>query len=163
MRSPVSCLRPRPPSVRNSGDAFSAVRPGGRDIGIKIVFEQMVRRHLVLLAAFLVKPHPPALALRVIVLDVHVQGGRDPGEAIYKESNQGAVAQPDDRRHVDTSTLSMSLRASSPSSTGVLPFLTIWLGPRTGAAGFWSTSWPTISQSNSRRMAARCCLTVGAL
>jgi hypothetical protein len=40
-------------------------------------------------------------ALRVVVLDVHVEGGRDAGEAIYKESDQRPVAQPDDRRHVD--------------------------------------------------------------
>jgi len=29
------------------------------------MFEQMVRWHFVLLAAFLVQPHPPALALRL--------------------------------------------------------------------------------------------------
>jgi hypothetical protein len=51
-------------------------------VGVEIVLEQMVRRHLVLLAAFFVQPRPPALALRVIVLDVHVQRGRDPGEAV---------------------------------------------------------------------------------
>jgi hypothetical protein len=62
----------------------------------------------------------------------------------------------------DTSMLSMSLFASSPSSTGVLPFLTTCFGPRTAAAGFCSTTWPTISQSNSMRNAAGCCLTVGA-
>jgi len=45
----------------------------------------VVRRHFMALAAFLVQPHPPALALRVIVLDIHVQGGRDPGKAIDSE------------------------------------------------------------------------------
>jgi hypothetical protein len=59
--------------------------------------------------------------------------------------------------------LSSSCRASSASSTDVLPFLTMWRGPRTGAAGFWSITWPMMSQSNNLRVAARCCLTVGAL
>ncbi len=33
------------------------------------MFQQMMRWHFVLLAAFLVQPHPPALALRIIVFD----------------------------------------------------------------------------------------------
>src|ERR1700730_11544103 len=70
MRSPVSCLRPRPPSVRNSGEAFSAARSCRRHIGVEIMLQQMMRRHLVLLAAFFMQSYPPALALRVIVLDV---------------------------------------------------------------------------------------------
>ena len=47
-------------------------------------------------------------------------------------------------------------------STGVLPVLTTWVGPRTEAAGLAGTTCPTTSQSNSRRMAARYCLIVGA-
>jgi hypothetical protein len=35
------------------------------------------------------------------------------------------------------------------------------LGPRTAWAGLVATTWPVTSQSNSMRMAARCCLTVG--
>jgi hypothetical protein len=49
----------------------------------------------------------------------------------------------------------------SSHSTGVRPFLTTCLGPRTEWAGLTSTTWPTTSQSNSIRSAARCCLTVG--
>jgi hypothetical protein len=55
---------------------------GGGDVGVDIGFQQVVGRHLVLLAAFLVQPHPPAFALRVVVLDVYVQRSRDPGECI---------------------------------------------------------------------------------
>ena len=40
-----------------------------------------------------------------------------------------------------------NLRHSSPSSTGLLPVLTTYLGPRTAAAGFIGTICPVMSQS----------------
>ena len=52
--------------------------------------------------------------------------------------------------------------ASSAVSTGVLPCLTTCLGPRTELAGLKSMTPPLVSQSKHMRMAARCCLTVGA-
>ena len=52
--------------------------------------------------------------------------------------------------------------ASSAVSTGVLPCLTTCLGPRTELAGLKSMMPPLVSQSKHMRMAARCCLTVGA-
>ncbi len=63
---------------------------------------------------------------------------------------------------VETSIASRSWRASVGSSTGVLPRRTLWDGPRTEAAGLRGTTWPTTSQSNRWRIAARCCLAVGA-
>jgi hypothetical protein len=54
-----------------------------------------------LLAAFLMQPHPPALPLRVIVVEVHLQRGRDAGETVDQQGDQRAVAQPDDRRYID--------------------------------------------------------------
>jgi hypothetical protein len=39
-------------------------------------------------------------------------------------------------------------RASSAASTGVRPFLTTCLGPRTDIAGFIGRIWPITSQSN---------------
>jgi hypothetical protein len=39
--------------------------------------------------------------------------------------------------------------------------LTTCFGPRTAWAGLVATTWPVTSQSNSMRMAARRCLTVG--
>ena len=36
-----------------------------REVRVEKMFEQVVRRHFVLLAAFFVQPHPPAFALRV--------------------------------------------------------------------------------------------------
>ena len=53
--------------------------------------------------------------------------------------------------------LSRRPRASPAVSTGVLPVFTTCLGPRTELAGLNGTTWPTTSQSNSMRMAARCC------
>ncbi len=61
----------------------------------------MVRRHLVALAAFLVQPHPPALALGVVVLDLHGDHGADPGEGVGHDADQRAVAQADEGRAVD--------------------------------------------------------------
>ena len=65
-------------------------------------------------------------------------------------------------RTVSVGMLSMSLRHSAPSSTGVLPVFTTCFGPRTAAAGFIGTTWPVTSQSNSMRTAASCCFTPGA-
>ena len=63
---------------------------------------------------------------------------------------------------VAASMLSSSALASSEESTGVEPLLTEWRGPRTECAGLVGTTWPVTSQSNSMRMQARCCFTVGA-
>ena len=52
-------------------------------------------------------------------------------------------------RTVSVGMLSMSLRHSVASSTGVLPVFTTCFGPRTAAAGFIGTTWPMTSQSNS--------------
>lgn len=56
---------------------------------------------------------------------------------------------------------SSNRRASSAFRTGVFPFLTTCLGPRTACAGFTLSVCPTTGQSNSIRSAARCCFTVG--
>ncbi len=63
---------------------------------------------------------------------------------------------------VVTSILSRSCRASSGASTGVLPFFTLCLGPRTAVAGLKGMTPPVASQSNIIRTAARRCFTVGA-
>jgi hypothetical protein len=43
---------------------------------------------------------------------------------------------------------SISTRASSGASTGVLPDFTTCDGPRTDPAGFVGNTWPVTSQSN---------------
>jgi hypothetical protein len=57
---------------------------------------------------------------------------------------------------------SIRRRHSLPSSTGVVPFFTTCVGPRTADAGLADATWPMISQSNSIRTAASCCFTPGA-
>ena len=54
-----------------------------------------------LLAALLAQPQPPALALQVVVVDVHVHDGRHPREAVDHHPEQRLVAQTSDGRRVD--------------------------------------------------------------
>jgi hypothetical protein len=54
-----------------------------------------MRRHLVAFAAFLVEPHPPALARGIVIVDAHGDDGADAGEGISHDADEGAVAQPD--------------------------------------------------------------------
>jgi hypothetical protein len=63
---------------------------------------------------------------------------------------------------VSVSMASTRSRTSCAESTGVLPVLTEWRGPRTDAAGFIGSTCPTTSQSNSDRSAAKRCFTDGA-
>jgi hypothetical protein len=62
-------------------------------------------RHLVSLAAFLVEPDPPALAVGKIILDPRRHDGADAGEGVGHDADQGAVAQADE---VEVSMLSIA-------------------------------------------------------
>ena len=73
---------------------------GGIEIFVEELLELVVRRHVVALAAFLVQPQPPALAVGKIVLDLHPNDGADPRKAVDHDADQRAVAQPDERRHL---------------------------------------------------------------
>jgi hypothetical protein len=73
---------------------FFGREAGRRDIGVEIILKEMVRRHLVLLAAFFVQPYPPALALGIVVVDVHVERGRDPGKAIDLRASEPKLSAP---------------------------------------------------------------------
>ena len=90
-----------PAAERKRGVLPSLADAGRGEILVDKGFELMVRRHLVPLAAFLVQPHPPALALGIVVLDLHCDDGADAGEGIGHDADQRAVAQADDRRCVD--------------------------------------------------------------
>jgi hypothetical protein len=70
------------------------------------------------------------------MLDLHSNCGADAGEGIAHEPKK--------------------------SASGILPRLTTCLGPRTELAGFVGMICPITSQLKSMRIAARCCLTVGA-
>ena len=118
-----------------------------------------MHRHLVVLAAFLVEAEPPALALGEVVLDPHRKRGADPREAVDQHADQRAIAQAN--QAVGGDALEQLARFFW-ARIGVLPRLTTCSGPRTTEAGLLRTTWPTTSQSNSMRTAARCCLTEGA-
>jgi hypothetical protein len=51
-----------------------------------------MERHGLLLAAFLVRPYPPAGTLRPQILDLHPQCGGDAREGIGERGDQCAVA-----------------------------------------------------------------------
>src|SRR3954447_26361383 len=54
-------------SGTEEGTLASVADAGSVDVGVEIGFEIMVRWHFVALAAFLMQPDPPALALRIVV------------------------------------------------------------------------------------------------
>ena len=119
----------------------------------------MMARHHVLLAAFLVQPDQPSRALRLQVVDPHLQRRADAGKAVGEGGDQGPVAQIPhrvDRNGVDQPPPLLAFQH------GRLAGLDHVLGPRTAEAGFVGTTWPVINQSNSIRTAASCCFTPGA-
>src|SRR3954452_9309647 len=71
------------------------------EIFIEKGFQLVMCRHLVALAALLVQPHPPALAVRIIVVDPHRDHRTYAGEGVGHDADQRAVAQADHRRGVD--------------------------------------------------------------
>ena len=133
-----------PFDARNSGPLGSPVDPGGLDIGVEVLLEGVVHRHLVMLAALLVQPEPPALALGEVVLDPHRNRRADPRKAVDQHPDQCPIAQAD---RVSVGMPSNSSCASSGDRIGVFPRLTTCFGPRTTEAGFNRTTWPTTSQS----------------
>lgn len=57
--------------------------------------------HGVMLAALLMQPQSPSVALLVVVAGVHGDDGRDAREAVNHDPEQGTVAQAGGRRYVD--------------------------------------------------------------
>ena len=98
------------------------------------------------------------------ILIIHPHGGTHAGEGIAHERNERAIAEADEQRLSFLLWTGIELRSvaiSSADRTEVLPFFTLCLGSRTECAGFGGITCPVTNQSNSMRMAARCCLTVG--
>src|SRR5260370_20398556 len=92
--------------------------------------------HLVALTAFLMKPEPQALAMLEKISDPHRHRRTHPGETVDHDPPMSARSRSP--INVVMSIESSSLRASSAESTGVLPRLTTYLGPRTELAGLRS-------------------------
>src|SRR5271157_4774181 len=82
----------RPAAERTLGLVANA---GSLDVGIKIRFEIVMRRHLMPLAAFLMKTNPPALALGIVVLDAHGDDRANAGKSERHHRNQRPIAQTD--------------------------------------------------------------------
>ena len=81
-------------SLRHSKERSPLLRAKLRrvEIGVEILFQLVVHRHLVELSALLVQPDPPAFSLRVVIFDVHRHQRPDPGEGVDHEADDGAVA-----------------------------------------------------------------------
>jgi hypothetical protein len=76
--------------------SLAAVADTGRlYISVEIGFEIVMRRHLMALAAFLMQPHPPALAVGLVILDPHGDDRANAGEGGGHHGNQrGRAARP---------------------------------------------------------------------
>ena len=120
------------------------LEPAGLKVLIKGLGGPVVGRHVVPLPALLVEPQPPPAPLLEVVLSITLTSALSRSQARDPESMW-----------------SRSLLASAGVRTGVAPLVTTCFGPRTAAAGFTRRTWLTTSQSQSTRMAAKCCLTVG--
>jgi hypothetical protein len=71
------------------------------EVGVQVSFGEMVGRDGVPFAAFFVEADPPALPLGEVVLAGHADDGADPGEAVNHDTDEGAIAEADDRSQVD--------------------------------------------------------------
>lgn len=64
----------------------------GREVGVQILLEQVVTGNVMSLAAFLMEAKPPALALRIVVLDFQTERGVDAREGKYQNADQRSIA-----------------------------------------------------------------------
>jgi hypothetical protein len=99
---PVGVLLPHGVAGERAG--FAGGRPKqrpveiGGDLFVQVVFQIVVTRNLVLLAAFLVQPHPAARPLDEVVTHLHLQHGAHPCEGVDHHADEGAIAQSDNSR-----------------------------------------------------------------
>lgn len=106
------------------------------------------------LPPFSLQPHPAAALLNVVVLNLHSDDNAHTGEGVTHEADQGAITEAHQRAGVDGIVQHAQTRPG-------LAFLDAVLGAAHGVGGIGGDDWPVISQSNSIRAAAKCCLTVG--
>jgi len=130
-----------------------------RDVFVEILLQLVMAVYFIDLAALLAQAQPPAFFQGEVVFHLQPHHRTHPREAIDHNGGEGAVTQ------ATTCEVLMELRkalVSSDDITVAAPLMTEWRGPRTACAGLAGITWPVTSQSNSIRMQARCCLTVGA-
>ena len=117
----------------------------------------MVDGELLFFAIFLLKAEQKPFPARVIVLNLEVHGGTNPGERVGKDPEQRAIPQA---RVLDGSIASRSVWTSPSRKDGVLPSVLEYRSVLTSRAGFMAGTPFSVSQENSIRIAAMCCLTV---
>jgi len=133
-------------------------KPGDGDPLLEIMVEIVVTGKLGHLAAFLVEPHPAATLLHVEVLDSHPGGCPDAGEGVAHEPDEGPVPQPEQGSGVDRGQEVVHLLDREHRGFALADAV---LRASHRVSGLVCMIWPVTSQSNSIRIAARCCLTVG--
>ena len=79
-----------------------ALDPGLYQVGMQVLFQQMVAGHGVLFAAFLPQPYPQPAVLLVDVLDLHAQRCTYTSKGKHHQRNQRPVAQPGVSADIDT-------------------------------------------------------------
>ena len=90
-----------PVRAAEEGRPDIAADAGGSNVFIQKLFQLVVRRHFVALAAFFVKAQPPAFTFRIVVLDPHGDDGADAREGIGHDADQCPVPQAHERRGID--------------------------------------------------------------
>jgi hypothetical protein len=109
--------------------------------------------------------------LHKIVANLHLNDGADAGEAIDHHRDQSTVTQPEKIRLIGRLWIIGWFLGNGDALEQRMGFLNrqdrrlafldrvAWAAD--GMAGLVSITWPVTSQSNSMRIAARCCLTEG--
>jgi hypothetical protein len=110
------------------------------------------------LAAFLMQPNPPALAVWEVILDAHCHYGANASEAVNHHADERAITQADDGRNIDAVEQMADLvfgehrRLTPPHDM---------LGPAHRMRRVDGEDLADDEPANSMRIAARCCFTVG--
>ena len=83
-------------------ETLAVVRNAGSlHVGIEIFFHLLVDRDFQPLAAFLMQPQPPALAILEVVRTPEPHDGADPPEAVDHHADERAIAQAFGRARLD--------------------------------------------------------------
>lgn len=88
-------------SAEEWGLLLQQLDTGRLDVRIEVLLRQMMGRHLVALAAFLVQSEPPSLALLVVILDSHLHRGAHAREAVNHQTDDGTITESNDCGYVD--------------------------------------------------------------
>jgi hypothetical protein len=118
----------------------------------------VVHWELFLFAAFFFKPEQKPFPGRIIIFDLQIHDGADPGESVGQDPEQSAIAETGMRGWLDRveKLLDFTFDERRRFAFGPRESLGLDFPGRIQAKTPFS-----VSQENSIRMAAMCCLTVG--